>query len=364
MTSYDEYQAILSRMAKDIKKKLVDFPSGQDTVLAAIATAMKMTKFQARAPIQPKQDVMYDIGLIDRVDNYINMDPALDHVKYSKVSEALASGNIYGVMISVNGVCYVFKSEEIFDIFQDRFKKTIAHDFGATLHKINVYHITPPEAKQKARLKYLSADEDEIRNVCLKLAELSNTSEDSIEIYQGEAESKIVMADKQGTWDEISADLAIYEELIKAQGDHKIKLYAKARVGDAVCPAEMIQLIKDHGLIINHYVVDQQVNIGGNNTGQITQGIIQTTLPPTKKSRVDIAKEWISANPYSTKKTRGDYHKKYIQCMDDEDRKYLNVQEFSKVMRSLGFVDKKGTIGRIWLKIGNDMSSDDDLDTE
>ncbi len=367
MATYDDYLDAIAAVTK-VSKILKDFPAAYAMQKSLLEELNKMTLYQARAPAPQKPDVEFDTALIDRVDNYVNMKPRLDHVKYNKVSEALASGNIYGVMISINGICYVFKSEEVFDIFQDRFKKTIVYDFSSRLHKINVYHITPPDVKQKARLKYLSTDEDEIQTVVHRLAELSNTPEDSIEVHSDNIDSSIIMAQKLGTWDELSADLAMYEELLREQGDTKVKLYAKARVGDAICPAEFIELVKGQGITINHYVMDQSINVQGNNHGVMARVIGADPLSIKKKKKKtveDIAEEWITKNEYKAGKTRGEYYTKYKKCMSTDGRSPLSIQNFAKVMESFGYVAGNDTHKRIWEKeeeSGEESSEGEDSD--
>ncbi len=347
---------------REIADKFIDVPA-YHAILEKCMVDLKT------ASSQDTHTITFNTQLIESVDKFLLYEPVPKYTKYNKVSEALATGNIYGVMISINGVCYIFHSVQDYEIFQQRFDHVV---YGRKLDDINIYHITRSDVKQKARLRYLSVDPEELEEVVERLAEISKTSIESIDVFPMEDESKIIMNDKVGTWDEMILQLTGYQDILQDDGDNKIKLFRKMQVGDAICPAEYVSIKKEGhvaSITINHYTIEpgaiqNSVNIQGDNNGAagiVSNPQITTTLITKKKqSDEEIAKEWINKNPYTSKKTRGEYFKKYTKSMDKIDKTSIGVQKFAAIMRSLGFIETRvgSNSKRIWEL--NDSDSDNE----
>lgn len=51
-----------------------------------------------------------------------------------------------------------------------------------------------------------------------------------------------------------------------------------------------------------------------------------------KKLIEEIVREWINEHKYSYKKSRGEYHEKYVKYMTDNNQAHLSIQKFAKIM--------------------------------
>ncbi len=331
-------------------------------------------KFEGK-PIVPLVEIKDPV--IVELDQYLDKyKKTIKYTKFAKVSDALLEGHMYPVLISVNNVCYALESEDLWVRFRSIIEVICKQD-GFNCSTINIYHIIPPNAERKARLQYKSVNKDELQLVKERIAEITGSSVDSIDISEmSEKESCITLADRMGTQRDTEGivDKICYQLLSKFK-DGKPQPFPDVKIGDVLCQADPIHVSKVRNgryydvvipTTINHYNINLNV-INGNHTtiGDQHVGDATTTtttvVKPKKKRTEDIAEEWIEAHPYKNTKTRGDYYNKYVKHMNKENKQYLSVQKFSGVMRECGYKEaKKGNI-RVWEKI-DDIDSDSECE--
>ncbi len=281
--------------------------------------------------------------------------------KYEMIDEALLSEKIYGVILSVNGPCYVFHTEEDFKQFSYYFSSRIKYEKDLGLTYFNIYHVIPPNAQQKARLHYSSINAQELNRVKERLAIISETPEESIEVQNiGEDKSLIILGKVTGTWKEVDDTVGnLCHELLQRHNDSKLGKVEMVSIGGIMLPASKVVVQRDSQIVINYVLVNEGII----NTGHVGGDIMQVGVKPKKKRTHDLADDWITQNPYKIKYTRGEYHTKYVKKMKKEDKKYLNAKDFSEIMRELGYVEHNATKKRTWIKTADeDIDSDSDED--
>lgn len=314
--------------------------------------------------LTPETKVITIDPVIKHIDNSLRNDKSIKCTKFDKISDALICGHIYPVIISVNDVCYTFESEAMWIKFHVLIEQIYKDDRFSSV--VNIYHITPPNAERKARLRYKSVNEKELQLVKKRIAEITKSPIDTIDVSElSKKESCITLTDKIGTHKDVSSIVTdvCYQLLFKHQDD-KPRPFSDIQIGDSLCQAEPLRVEKRRNgkfddiiisPITNYYTVN--VNVNGDHSIQQVVGQaggdanLITTKKKKKKTDEDIAYEWIDSNPYTIKKTRGEYHKKYVRCMNKDNKRHLSIVKFAAIMKDLDYTEGGTSNHKIWEKI-------------
>ncbi len=341
--------------------------NGYDTLCGKISDAI--SEFDG---VAPEAKVIIRDPVIEDIDNCLSNDKKTKCTKFDKISDALIHGHMYPVIISVNDVCYTFESEAMWD----RFRSIIASIYKMDAFKhsvINIYHITPPNAERKARLRYKSVNVAELQLVKKRISEITKSPVDTIDVSElSKKESCITLTDKIGTHKDVSGIITdvCYQLLLKHKDD-KPRPFADVQIGDSLCQAELIQVEKKRNgkyddivisPITNYYTVN--LNVNGDHSiqqvvGQAGGDVTVVTKKKKKQTDEDIAYEWIDANPYDSKKTRGEYHKKYVRYMNKDNKRHLSIIKFACIMKDLDYTEGGTSNHKIWEKV-NEKDSEDE----
>ncbi len=344
---------------REVLEECKDLPVEFKTTMLAM-----IDQWDKQVPIRPK----FDVDFIKEVDKFLGYkDTRIAFVKYETLDDVLRSDRIFGIIISINGTCYTFETEEMYDKFRELFSKHIMYSHKMYTDKINVYHMIPANMKQKAILLYHSVDTAELKLVKKRLAELSGT--DDITIKQLDKErSMIIFHDKINTYPEMTHDLCEYRySLMSKFQDEKVDVFKTEMIGSvsAIVLSIMDRKIKDLEKTIELRPItitiqDSVINAVGNNTGTVTQeGNVSKMVKKKKKTTEDIATEWVEAHPYDAKKSRGEYHKRYVRHMKRDDKKHLSIAKFADVMRDLSYTEGGTGKHKIWEKVEDEITEDE-----
>ncbi len=305
-----------------------------------------------------------DGNIIDAVDacisKYCKGEPI---TKYNRIRDALLSDQIYGVILSVNGACYIFGTERGFDTFNASFAQAVAYKGNKLLHLFNIYHITPPNAQQNARLQYKSVNRSELDLVKKRLAVLSGTPESSIEVRTTDEEKSIIIfSNKVGTFKEMTGEAARYSlSLLQEHKDPKSNIMT-ATLDGVECIADKIVVKKCQQLVVHkHYTIENNGVMIGNNKGTVNYtigGVGAYKKKEGMKYKYSNAKIWVKENPPKTKQQTTDYHNKYVKAMKKNGIQHLGIRDFSRNVEELGFIKERRSGQIFWREADSDDSSD------
>ncbi len=352
-TDVDEKKAAIYHVLTEMANALVEYPAFHAT----------LTDNLKHIPLIDNATIKFETNVIQQVDKCLrDYCKGIKFTKYQTVQAALELAAIRGVLISINGTCYLFDTEEMYNIFLITFQANVLHGVRNNMHKLNIYHITPPNAKQKAILRYQSIDDHELLLVRKRLAEMSNTAINSITVHKIDDDmSRLVMHQKIGTYPELIPDLYDYKDRLASQyDDTKLDVPRKVNMGGIDC---CVERVIPHSINENVVVVTPIINIIVNSPGasiavDASQNKKEYRVLKSDKHRKSNTKLWIGNNPPGRKEETSDYHTRYTKFMKKKKMTCFAIQAFSKIVELMDYTRVRKQRLLYWQK--NIVDSDDE----
>ncbi len=303
------------------------------------------------------KDDMYKL-MVQTIDEVVKLDKD-DIFKYESLQLALPNYSCSNVLISVGKTYYIFKKYSDYEQFEGELDDAIKKN--GKLDKVKshlaMYHVIPADAIHNPMFVYNSVKKKEIAVIKKHISKTLDTPEDLIQcIPKNEDQSYLRLNGIQGTYNGYCTEML---KCIMKADDTKLKLPDPQQCEGV--PAYIYPLLNE---ILKYIKLNKSVNIKylimgnvGGNAGDIHNGspVLQ------KKSKKEIAEEWIKANKPAKKHTPTEYYNIYLR---DTPKRSMKLINFNIYMKELGYEVGKSHGSRYWRYVGAKDSDGDESDDD